>query len=180
MSSIHDHSDVGSNSSVYIRSWFAVSTVPRHEKRVKEYFTVREIESFLPLYQTQYRWKDGSKGTLLVPLFASYIFVRINRGERVSVLEVPGVTMILGGGRESWAVPDSYIHFLQEGLRQKKVEPHPYLVIGTRVRIRAGLMVGMEGVLLRKKNNFHVVLTLEMIMKSITVEVPQDCIEPVV
>jgi len=161
------------------KNWFAVFTVPRHEKRVEEHFRVRTIESFLPLYQTQRRWKDGSKGILNLPLFSGYVFVRIGCGERVSVLEVPGVISIVGGVQERSAVSDSYIYFLQEGLQQGKIEPHPYLTAGARVRIRSGVMVGMEGVLLWKKNQFRVVLTLDMIMKSVTVEVATDNIEPV-
>jgi len=171
--------DSGLNSSVTRKNWFAVFTTPRHEKRVEEHFRVREIESFLPLYQTPRQWKDGSKGTLQLPLFASYIFVRISFGERLPVLAIPGVISIVGGGRESSSVPGSYIHFLREGLQQGKIQPHSYLTSGTRVRIRSGLMAGMEGILLRNKNDFRVVIALEMIMKSVRVEVEMDDIEPV-
>lgn len=161
------------------KNWFAVFTVPRHEKRVEEQLQARDIESFLPLYQTRRHWKDGSKGTLQLPLFAGYVFVKIDGGSRVSVLEVPGVRSIVGSRKEALPVPDSYIHFLREGLRQGKIEPHPNLKSGARVRIRAGVMAGREGVLLWKKNNFRVVLTIEMIMKSVMVEVEICDIEPV-
>lgn len=116
---------------------------------------------------------------LQLPLFSSYIFVQIGRGERAPVLNVPGVISIVGGPKPL-PVPDSYIHFLREGLRHGRIDPHPYLAVGTRVRIRSGVMAGMEGVLLRKKNNFRVVLTLEMIMKSVTVEVEMEDIEPAI
>jgi transcription antitermination factor NusG len=125
------------------------------------------------------QWKDGSRGILQLPLFSRYIFVRIGWDQRLSVLAIPGVISIVGGGRESSSVPDSCIHFLREGLRQGKIEPHPYLVSGTRVRIRSGAMAGVEGILVRKKSDFRVVLTLEMIMKSMRVEVEMDDIEPV-
>src|ERR1051325_1120145 len=152
------------------KNWFAVFTISRHEKRVEEHLRVRSIENFLPLYEKQRQWKDGSKGMLHLPLFANYIFVRIGCGERIPVLNAPGVISIVGGTKPL-PVPESYIYFLREGVRHRKIEPHPYLAIGTRVRIRSGVMAGMEGMLLRKKNNFRVVLTLEMIMKSVTVEV---------
>jgi transcription antitermination factor NusG len=161
------------------KNWFAVFTTPRHEKRVEEHFRVRDIESFLPLYQAQRQWKDGSKGTLQLPLFPSYIFVRISHGGRVPVLAIPGVISIVGGGRESLSVSDSYIHGLREGLQQGKIEPHPYLTSGARVRVRSGVMAGMEGILLRKKNDLRVVIALAMIMKSVRVEVEMDEIEPV-
>jgi transcription antitermination factor NusG len=170
--------DFGSNYSV-AKNWFAVFTVPRHEKRIEEHFRVREIESFLPLYETPRRWKDGSRGILQLPLFSSYIFARIGCGGRVSVLEVPGVISIVGGGKESSRIPDAYIHFLQVGLRQKKIEPQPYLTAGARVRICSGAMAGMEGVLLRKKKSFRVAIALDMIMRSVTIEVDMEDIEPV-
>ena len=160
------------------KNWFTVFTVPRHEKRVETHFHLREIENFLPLYQKQRQWKDGSKGMLQLPLFSNYIFVRILWGERVHVLRVPGVISIVRSGLQPLPVPDSYIHFLREGLGQGKIEPHPYLTVGTRVRIRSGVMAGMEGVLLRRKK-IRVVLTLGMIMKSFTVETELEDIEPV-
>jgi transcription antitermination factor NusG len=161
------------------KNWFVVFTVPRHEKRIEEHFRIREIESFLPLYQTKRQWKDRSKGMLYLPLFARYIFVRIGDGKRVSVLEVPGVISIVGRKRESLPISDSYINFLREGLQQGRIDPHPYLKAGTRVRIHSGIMAGMEGVLVWRKNKFRVVLTVEMIMKSIMVDVEIDNIEPV-
>lgn len=170
---------VGSYGSDAAKNWFAVFTVPRHEKRVEAHFCLREIENFLPLCQKSRQWKDGSKGMLQLPLFSSYIFARIGCGGRAPVLRVPGVLSIVGCGPRPLPVPDSYIHWLREGLRQGKIEPYPYLAVGTRVRIRSGVMAGMEGVLLRRKNNFRVVLTLEMIMKSVTVEVEMEDIEPV-
>jgi transcriptional antiterminator NusG len=169
--------DFAWNASTSAKHWFVVFTIPRHEKRVEEHFRVREIESFLPLCQMQRRWKDGSKKTLQIPLFSSYIFVRIAWCDRVPVLTVPGVISIVGGGRASVPVPDGYIHSLRQGLREGKIQPHVYLTTGTRVRIRCGVMAGMDGVLLRTKSDCRVVLTLEMIMKSVTVEVAMEDIE---
>jgi transcription antitermination factor NusG len=165
------------NSPPAARNWFAVFTTPRHEKRVEEHFRIRDIESFLPVYETQRQWKDRSRGTVLLPLFPSYIFVHIGRAERVPVLEVPGVVSIFGGKREFLSVSDTYIHFLREGLKQGKLEPHPYLAKGTKVRIRSGVMAGMEGFLTYIKNKSRVVLTLEMIAKSVVAEVALEDIE---
>jgi transcription antitermination factor NusG len=161
------------------KGWFAVFTMPRHEKRVDRHLGLCGIENFLPLYRKRRQWKDGSKGLVELPFFPNYIFVRIGYGERVPVLRVPGVISIVGAGARSLPVPDSYIHSLREALRRGKLEPYPYLAVGTPVRIRSGVMAGMHGVLLRRKNNLRVVITLEMIMKSATVEVEAEDIEPV-
>lgn len=179
MSAGFDHLDDASHTLQSPRNWFAVFTLPRHEKRVQEHLSAREIEHFLPLLQAQRRWKDGSKRVLQLPLFSNYIFVRIGRQGRLPLLAVPGVLSIVGGGRESASVPESYIEFLRDGLRHGRIEAHPYLTSGSRVRIRSGIMAGTEGILLRQKSSFRVVLTLEMIMKSIRVEVQMEDIEPV-
>jgi transcription antitermination factor NusG len=158
--------------------WFAVYTTPRHEKAVGRQFDARQIASFLPLYRTARRWKNGCKVTVEQPLFPSYIFVHIARRHAVKVLQVPGVISIVSAGREPAPLPTSDIESLRSGLPQRNVEPHPYLLVGEKVRIVAGSLEGMVGVLLRKKNNLRVVLTLDLIRQSIAVEVGIDEIEP--
>lgn len=160
--------------------WFAVYTTSRHEKRIAQHLQQRAIEHYLPLYRADRKWRDGSKVTLELPLFPSYIFVRISRAERVSVLSVPGALAVVGGtGGEPAPVADSAIEALRIGLREHRIEPHPLLRVGQLVRIRSGAFAGMEGVIIRKKSGFRVVLTLEQIMQSIAVEVDEGDLEPV-
>ena len=159
--------------------WFAVYTTCRHEKRIAQHLQQREIEHYLPLYRTDRKWRDGSRVTLELPLFPSYIFVHIRRSERVSVLSVPGALSVVGGtGGEPAPVPDAAIEALRIGLQEHRVEPHPLLRIGQLASIRSGAFAGMEGVVIRKKSGFRVVLTLEQIMQSIAVEVNEDDLEP--
>jgi transcription antitermination factor NusG len=159
--------------------WFAVYTASRHEKRVAQHLAQREIEHYLPLYRSARKWSDGSKVILDLPLFPGYLFVHIRRTERVRVLEVPGALAVVGGsGREPIPMPDDAIESLRTGLHLRAVEPHPLLRIGQRARIRSGALAGMEGIVLRKKNNLRMVLTLEYIQRSIAVEVSADDLEP--
>jgi transcription antitermination factor NusG len=159
-------------------NWFAAYTNSRHEKSVVSHFRERKIESFLPLYSTRHRWKNGCDMSLELPLFPNYVFVRIHPRERVRILDVPGVLSLVGFGRNLAPLPDFEIEALRSMLGQRKIEPHAYLVIGERVRIKAGPMTGVEGVLLRKKNNFRVVLALDAIMQCVAVEVDADDLEP--
>ena len=159
--------------------WFALYTTPRHEKHVSEMLAQRQIETFLPLYRTTRRWKKSRPVVLELPLFPTYVFVRIAREARGGVLGIPGVLSIVGSGREPWPVPDPDIDAIRSGLQMRKIEPHPYLTAGERVRIKAGVMAGVEGILVRKKNDFRVVLSLDAIMRSVAVEVDADDIEPV-
>ena len=158
--------------------WFAVYTTPRREKHVSEILAERQIETFLPLYQTNRQWKNSRPAVLDLPLFPTYVFARITSQARGTVLGMPGVLSIVGSPREPWPLPDLEIEALRSGLLERKIEPHPYLIVGERVRIKTGVMTGVEGVLVRKKNNFRVVLSLDTIMWSVAVEVDADDIEP--
>jgi transcription antitermination factor NusG len=158
--------------------WFAAYTIPRHEKAVGRQFDARQIQSFLPLYRALRRWKNGCKVVVEQPLFPSYIFVCIDRRESVKVLQVPGVLTIVSAGRELASLPTSEVEALRAGLPLRHFEPHSYLVVGEKVRIIAGSFAGMSGVLVRKKNNLRVVLTLDLIRQSFAVEVGIDEIEP--
>jgi len=159
--------------------WFAVYTNSRHEKRVGQHLSMREIEHYLPLYHVQRKWSNGLRVTLDLPLFPGYIFVRIHRAQRVRVLEVPGVLALVGGtGGEPAPLPEADIEALRSGLSLRRVEPHPLLKVGQRARIRSGAFAGMEGIVVRKKNSFRVVLTLDTIMQSFAVEVDGKELEP--
>ena len=127
--------------------WFAAYTSPRHEKRVNQQLEMREIEHYLPLYRTQRKWSDGSRVTLDLPLFPGYIFVCIERAQRVRVLEVPGVLAIVGGtSGEPASLPAS-----RDCLRCEPVflsaTPNPklFLKVGQRARIRLVPLPGWRG-----------------------------------
>lgn len=112
-----------------------------------------------------------------LPLFPNYLFVRIVREERFRVLNVPGVLSILGAGNDLMPVQDDYIASLRQGLDANKIQPHPLVEVGDRVRIVAGVMSGLEGILVRKKNELRVVLKVAMLDRSMAVEVTMADIE---
>jgi transcription antitermination factor NusG len=157
--------------------WFAAYTTPRHEKHVAEMLAERNIESFLPLYRTVRQWKKSSPICLELPLFPCYLFVRIRRTARGAVLGLPGVVSIVGSSKEPWPLPQLEIEALRLGAQAGKVEPYPYLKVGDRVRVKAGSMAGVEGILVRRKNEMRFVLTLEAIMRSVSVEVDASDLE---
>jgi transcription antitermination factor NusG len=157
--------------------WYAVFTLARHEKRVLARCEERHIESFLPLYKAKHRWKNRCTVDLELPLFPSYSFVRIDPRIRVQVLQVPGVVSIVSSGRELLPLPDDYINSLRDGLLAHRIEPHPGVSVGDWVRITSGPMAGAEGVLERRKNDLRVVLRLDMLARSVSVEVSATDIE---
>lgn len=157
--------------------WYAVRTSSRHEKRVQEYLQYRDIECFLPLHRTIHRWRNGCKVQVELPLFPNYLFVKTDPRFRVRVLEVPGTVSFVGSGSELWPLPTFEIESLRSSLHLRKFEPHDYLVVGQRVRIKAGPLDGLAGILVRKCNGLRVVLSLDLIRQSVAVEVDADDLE---
>jgi transcription antitermination factor NusG len=162
------------------RRWFAVYTTSRHEKRVASHLEQRAIECYLPLYRAIRHWKGRPEVAVNLPLFPCYVFVRIGPDQRVPVLEVPGVLALVGGARSHGAsLPEFEIEALRRGLDPERAEPHPLLSVGQRVRICRGALTGLEGILVRKKNNLRTVLTFESLMRSIALEIAISDLEPV-
>ena len=159
--------------------WVAVYTVARHERVVARQLEERRIETFLPLYRSLRRWKDRKKEVELA-LFPSYVFVRILTNNKLPVLQVPGVVSIVTFNGELAALPEQEINALRNGLdNQLLAEPCPYLKVGRRVRIVRGPMAGAEGILFRKKDRYRFVISVEVLMRSVAVEVDASDLEPV-
>ena len=128
------------------RNWYAVYTVPQHEKSVVKHLDLREIESFLPVYETVRVWKNRQWMKLTLPLFPTYLFVHIDFRERARVLQSPGVLQIVGNSGCAY-IPDSEVEFLRSGFCRQRIEPYRDLVVGEKVRIKSGVMQGLQGLL---------------------------------
>ncbi len=158
--------------------WYAAHTNPRHEKTVQQLMEGYRIECFLPLYKSVRRWKDRRK-ELELALFPGYIFVHIALKDRLDALRIPGVVQFVSFQGKPARLPDAEIEGLRNGLaRASGFEPHPYLTVGKRVRVRSGPFFGMEGILIRRKERFRVVLSIHLIQRSVAVEVDEGDIEP--
>lgn len=161
-----------------IMSWFAVYTASNHEKRVVQHLQAKTIETFLPVYSVTKRWKNRTTVKLELPLFAGYVFARIDPAERIRVIEVPMVYSIVGTRGEPTRVPDIDIARLRIALQGRQAHPFPYIKVGNRVRVRSGPLVGLEGIIVRTHGGLNVVLSVDMIQKSIAVHVEADELEP--
>jgi len=139
----------------------------------------RSIESFLPLYETVHRWKNGCRVRVELPLFPGYLFVRIDPAERFKALSLPGAVSIVGSGSGPWPLPDSEIVSLRATLQSRKFEPHPYLAVGQKVRIKSGPLADLTGFLVRQSGGYRVVLSVELIRQAAAVEVNADDVEPI-
>ncbi len=156
--------------------WFALYTSSRREKHVSKLLAERGIEHFLPLYRAHRHWDKRKPVTLDLPLFPNYVFVRAR--QKASLLSVPGVLSIVGTERDPWPLPDHEIAAFRSAVNVCRIEPHIFFDAGERVRIKNGPLAGMHGVLLRKKSNFRVVLTIDAISSSVAVEVDEADLAP--
>ena len=159
------------------QQWFTVYTCANHEKNVAIRLDARRVEHFLPTYTSIARWKDR-RVKLDLPLFPGYLFVRLALDDRLRVLEVPGVVRLVSFNGQPYALPDAEIETLRNGIQNAlRFSPYPYLCAGSRVRIKRGPLQGIEGILVRKKNIFRVVLSLHLIAQSAAVEVDAADVE---
>ncbi|MGH9534147.1 MAG: UpxY family transcription antiterminator [Terriglobales bacterium] len=159
-------------------AWYAACTRSRHEKMVAEQLRGRGVEHFLPLGHTVRRWRSRMAEVDL-PLFPGYVFVHIPLPERLRVLTAPGVAYLVASAGRPLEVPEQQMEALRERLAAGALaEPHPYLAVGSRVRVWRGPLAGLEGVLLRKHGQSRLIVSVDMIQRSIALHVEVCDVEP--
>lgn len=159
-------------------SWYALYTCPRHEKRVVQQIEQHRISCFLPLYRSVRRWKDRRK-ELELALFPGYVFVRIDLRDRLRVLQLASVVRFVSFNGRPVPLPQREMEALMSGLTSGvRAEPHPYLTVGRRVNVKHGPLAGSQGILVRRRDKFRLVLSLDLIMRSVVVEVDEADVEP--
>lgn len=159
--------------------WYAAYTHARHEKKVAQQLEERGIEHFLPVYHSVRLWKDRRKELDLV-LFPGYVFTRIDPGDKLRVLQLPGVVRFVSFNGQPTPLPGDDLEALRNALQHGlRAEHHPYLTAGRRVKVVQGPLTGACGILLRLKTNSRIVISIEAIMRSVSVEVDETHIEPI-
>jgi transcription antitermination factor NusG len=159
--------------------WYALYTCANHEKSVSKQLEERSVESFLPLFESVRRWKDR-RVRLHLPLFPGYVFVRMATAARFRVLQIPGVVRLVGFNGQPLPLPDEEIDRLKKGLASgMRAEPHPFLNVGRRVRLKSGPFQGKQGILLRRKGRLRLVLSIDAILRSLVIDVDAADVEAV-
>ena len=160
------------------KNWYAVATNPRHEKWVAHQMNSFDIECFLPTYKSLRRWKDRRK-ELELPLFPGYLFVRIALQSRLSVLRLPGVSQLVGANGKPSVLPEHEIQALRNGLSSGVyAEAVSWLKIGRQVYVQRGPLAGACGILVRKKQNCRIVISIDAIMRSVALEIDEADVQP--
>jgi transcription antitermination factor NusG len=159
--------------------WYAVRVRPRAEKAVAAELGVRSYETFLPLCRCIRQWSDREKA-LDLPLFPGYLFCRFASRRIGVVLSIPGVIQVVGIGPRPVAVLDEEITAVRTLIASGfKPQPHPYLRAGQRVRIREGALAGLEGILVRSPKVDRLVVSVELLQRSVAVEIDRGWAVPI-
>jgi len=173
------HTPMNSHTDCLDRSfaWYAIYTRHQHEKTVAQILTGKGFETLLPLYTTVSSWKDRKK-LLHLPLFPCYVFVKTNLERRLDIVTTPGIYALVSKAGQPAAIPAVEINAVRRAIESGAcVEPHPLLKCGDWVRVKCGPLAGIEGILVRKKNVYRLVLSVEMLGKAVAVEVDAFLVE---
>jgi len=160
------------------QAWHVLYVRHQHEKAIAETLSKRGFEAFAPVYGADRKWKDRTKH-LMLPLFPCYVFLHGGIKHKSTILATPGVCSMVGVAGKPATILDAEIEAIRRATsRGVAVEPHPYLRSGDRVTVRSGRLAGIEGILVRRKNSLRLVLSAELLERSIAVEVDVNDVEP--
>jgi transcription antitermination factor NusG len=154
--------------------WFALQVVPRHEKSVDKMLELRGYNHFLPTYRVRRRWSDRVR-VVEEPLFPGYVFCSSQSNLMEIVRGSFGIIRIVAFGGRPHPVPDKEIEALLRIVHgQREYSSCSYLSVGQKVQVISGPLTGISGTITRFKQRDRLVLSLEVIMKSVSVDIDQS------
>lgn len=161
------------------KRWYALYTRSRHEKLVNEELLKKGIETFLPLRKVTRHWSDRVK-EIETPLFSGYLFVQIPLRDRLEVLETRGSVRFIGVNATPTAISEMELEVVRRFMDEEiAIDPFPYLGEGDRVYVRSGPLKGIEGFIVRKDKHARLVISLDLLLQSISVEIDQALVEKI-
>ncbi len=159
--------------------WFAVRVRSNYERVAAMHLEERGFEEFTPSYKSEQRWSDRKKEVERF-LFPGYVFCRLDPQNRLPVLTTPGVVSLLGFGKIPTPIPDHEIErirtMVQSGLL---VTPWPFLELGQTVLIERGPLAGVEGILEEVKGRCRIIVSVNLLRRSVSAEVDRNWVRPV-
>ena len=159
-------------------SWYALHVKPRFEKYVTGQLSGKGYETFMPSYVSKRKWSDRVK-PLTIPLFPGYVFCRFNVNSRLPILVTPGVMAVVGVGKAPVAIDESEIVAIQRVIDSGlPAQRWPYLNCGETVRVEAGPLEGLSGIVVRMKGTDRLVVSVSLLMRSVSVEIDRKFVKP--
>lgn len=158
-------------------NWYALHVRSQAEQLVAEKLDGVGIEAFFPHERVKSRDKRREVIRKFMP---GYVFGRFELEEKTPVVAIPQVVSILGAGRHAVAIPDGEIQAVRlivSAPKSAAAIPCPYVAAGDRVRVRSGPLQGLEGYVAYLKNMARVIVSVQMLQRSISAEVAADSLE---
>ena len=158
--------------------WFAIRVKSNFEWKTAAILREKGFTEFVPTYKARIRWSDRLKETIK-PLFPGYVFCRFDPDLRLPVIATPGVLHVVGHGKTPVPVEDREIESISATVRSGLLTmPWPFLRVGDRVRVEVGALAGIEGILVKIKNAYRLVISIILLQRSIAAEVDLESICP--
>jgi len=159
--------------------WFALHVRSRHEKTVHGQLEAKAQQVFLPLYSVRSKW-GGHWRQQSLPLFPGYVFCRFDPAERYPVVATSGVVDIVRFGADPAPIEDSEIAAIQLIVNSSlPAQPYPELLRGQKVMMTDGPLSGVTGTLTTIRNSVRLVVSVELLCRSVSVEIDREWVVPV-
>ena len=156
--------------------WFAVRVKSNYEKAVATALRGKGVEEFLPIYCVKRRWSDRTK-IVELPLFAGYLFCRLDLTKRMPLLTTPGFLYLVGCGRCPEPVANQEVEAIRavvdSGL---PALPWATVMVGQKVRLERGPLRGVEGVVAKIAGQQRIYVAVSLLQRSVSLEVDSEWI----
>lgn len=157
--------------------WYALRTRPRAEKAVCEMLAWNKVESYLPLKVGRQRLDDQRK-QVQRPLFPGYVFCHASLQIPFRIVSIPGSLGFVGCAGCPTPVPDAQILALRRLEDSRRVlRASGLFAEGQKVRVRSGALMGLEGRIHKVKKEYLLVVSIELLQRSVCVSLDEDCVE---
>lgn len=160
-------------------AWFALRVRSNCERTTASVLEGKGYQAFVPCYRGR-RFPSSPSKNISIPLFPGYIFALFDPDDRLPVLMTPGLVSILGIGKLPVPIPHAEIEAIQRMVASPlHVQPWPFLQVGQRVRVHSGPLVGIEGLVLSLRKDCRLVISVDLLQRSVAAEIDSEWVHPI-
>ncbi len=152
-----------------VSAWFAIWVRSNQEFKVCELLAGLGVRTFNPTWSETVQWSDR-KAVISRPLFRGYVFARLSPLERHEALMTKGVIQFLPNSFDPMPIPAAELESVRLAVEAKLLAAPCDFVAGELVTVDSGPMAGVTGVVVRTKGTLRVVISVELLRRSIAVE----------
>jgi transcriptional antiterminator RfaH len=161
------------------KQWYALQLKARFEKVVAQHLRGKGYEEYLPTYRSRRHWSDRVK-EIELPLFPGYIFCKFDVTDRYPLLVIPGVTSVVSSAGTPISVPEQEIIAIQRVVSSgMRYGPWPGMGVGQAVEVKYGPLRGLEGMVVEVKQNHHLIISVNLLRRWVSVEIDRDSVTPI-